>query len=148
MLALMAMVMSQLVGVAFDRTFVDLIIAALIAAAVMLIAQCLTGEQARAAVKWDVIITVAAAFGVSAGIENSNVAKLIADSLVSVGMCRLMFPSIIFSPGQAIGGNLFVMFAIYMATMLLSNLVANNAVAALMFPIAMDVARRKNKLHI
>lgn len=85
MLALMAMVLSQLAGVAFDRTFVHLIVAALITAAVMLIAQCLTGEQARAAVKWDVIITVAAAFGVSTGIENSNVAKLIADSLVSIG---------------------------------------------------------------
>ena len=34
------------------------------------------------------------------------------------------------------------MFAIYFATMLLSNLVANNAVAALMFPVAMNVARR------
>lgn len=83
----MAMVMSQLIGVAFDRTFVDLIVAALIAAAIMLMAQCLTGEQARAAIKWDVIITVAAAFGVSSGVENSNVAKLIADSLVSVGAC-------------------------------------------------------------
>ena len=34
------------------------------------------------------------------------------------------------------------MFAIYFATMLLSNLVANNAVAALMFPVAMNVAKR------
>ena len=85
MLALAAMVLSQLVGVAFDRTFVELITAALITSAIMLMAQCLTGEQARASVKWDVIITVAAAFGVSTGIENSNVASLIADSLVSAG---------------------------------------------------------------
>lgn len=45
--------------------------------------------------------------------------------------------------GQAIGGNFFVMFAIYVATMFLSNLIANNAVAALMFPVAMDVAKRQ-----
>eukprot|EP00210_Caulerpa_lentillifera_P002468 g2366.t1 len=130
MLALLAMVGSQLLGVVFDRTFVELIVAALLAAAIMLIAQCMTGDQARASVKWDVIITIAAAFGVSAGIENSEVAKLIADSLVSVG--------------KAIGGDFFVMCAMYFATMILSNLVANNAAAALMFPIAMGVARQNN----
>lgn len=43
MLALLAMVGSQLVGVVFDETFVELIAAALIAAAIMLIAQCMTG---------------------------------------------------------------------------------------------------------
>ena len=79
-----------------DRTFVDLIVAALITSAVMLMAQCLTGEQARASVKWDVIITVAAAFGVSAGMENSNVAKIIADSLVSAGsqLTPLLMPGV------------------------------------------------------
>lgn len=92
------------------------------------------------------IITIAAAFGVSTGIENSKVAKLIADSLVSVGKeskilnlccsCDVL--------GKAIGGDFFVMCAMYLATMILSNLVANNAAAALMFPIAMDVAKRKN----
>lgn len=43
MLALLAMVGSQLLGVVFDRTFVELITAALLAAAIMLIAQCMTG---------------------------------------------------------------------------------------------------------
>lgn len=88
--------------------------------------QCLSGEAARASVKWDVIITIAAAFGISKAMENTNVAKSIATALVS--------------GGEAMGGNFFVMVALYLSTMLLSNLVANNAVAALMFPIAADIA--------
>lgn len=58
--------------------------------------------------------------------ENSNVATTIADALVSAG--------------ESLGGNFFVMLAMYLATMLLSNLVSNNAVAALMFTIAEKVA--------
>lgn len=129
LVALAAMVLTQLVGIVYTDFDVDLIVAALFAAAIMLIAQCLSGEAARASVKWDVIITIASAFGISAAMENSDMAEAIADGLVSAG--------------EAIGGDFFVMLAVYLATMLLSNLVANNAVAALMYPIASDIASKR-----
>eukprot|EP00803_Ostreobium_quekettii_P006321 evm.model.scf_164.7 EVM.evm.TU.scf_164.7 scf_164:94260-120106(+) len=127
--ALAAMVLTQLVGIVWPWFDVSLITAALFAAALMLAFQCLSGEAARASVKWDVVTTIAAAFGISAAMENSGMAKEIADSLVS--------------GGKAVGGDFPVMLAVYLATMLLSNLVANNAVAALMFPIASDIAAQQ-----
>lgn len=85
--------------------------------------------MARASVKWDVIVSIAAAFGISIAMEKTNVAKQIATVLVA--------------GGEALGGNLFVMIALYWATILLSNMVANNAVAALMYPIAENIAKSK-----
>jgi di/tricarboxylate transporter len=38
------------------------------------------------------------------------------------------------------GGGVAVQFAVYCATALLSNVVANNAAAALMYPIAISIA--------
>ena len=54
----------------------DLFVAALLASGVMLATGCLTQEAARAAVKWEVIVTIAAAFGISAAMEQSGVATL------------------------------------------------------------------------
>ena len=42
--------------------------------------------------------------------------------------------------GRALGGGAATQVAVYLATVLLSNVVANNAAAALMFPIAIGVA--------
>lgn len=43
--------------------------------------------------------------------------------------------------GRALGGGAAMQVAVYLATMLLSNVVANNAAAALMYPIAIGVAK-------
>lgn len=42
--------------------------------------------------------------------------------------------------GQGLGGGAAIQIAVYVATVLLSNVVANNAAAALMYPIAINVA--------
>jgi di/tricarboxylate transporter len=42
--------------------------------------------------------------------------------------------------GRALGGSAAIQISVYAATALLSNIVANNAAAALMFPIAISVA--------
>ena len=48
---------------------VDLFTAAAMASAVMLITGCLSASAARRSVKWDVIVTIAAAFGLSNALE-------------------------------------------------------------------------------
>lgn len=45
------------------------------------------------------------------------------------------------SAGRAAGGSIAIQVAMYLATVLLSNIVANNAAAALMYPIAINVAK-------
>lgn len=105
----------------------DLFVAALLASGVMLSTGCLTQDAARAAVKWDVITTIAAAFGVSAAMEQSGVAGAVATTLVR--------------GGQSLGtGAPGVLIAVYVATFFLCNVVGNNAAAALMYPIAAGAA--------
>ena len=108
----------------------DLFVAALLASGVMLATGCLTQEQARASVKWDVIVTIAAAFGISAAMEQSGVASAIATNLVAAG--------------NSLGtGKTGILVAIYLATVVLCNIVGNNAAAALMFPIAAGSAEQQ-----
>ena len=61
----------------------DLFVAALLASGVMLATGGLTQNAARKSVKWEVITTIAAAFGISAAMEQSGVAGEIADTLVT-----------------------------------------------------------------
>ena len=56
---------------------------ALLASGVMLATGCLTQNAARASVNWNVITTIAAAFGISAALEETGVAGAIAETLVS-----------------------------------------------------------------
>ena len=108
----------------------DLFVAALLASGVMLATGCLTEEAARSAVKWEVIVTIAAAFGISAAMEQSGVASNIASTLVSAG--------------NALGtGEPGILVAVYLATVVLCNIVGNNAAAALMFPIAAGAADKQ-----
>lgn len=47
---------------------------------------------------------------------------------------------LLINAGEALGGDAAIQVAIYVATVLLSNIVANNAAAALMYPIAAGAA--------
>jgi len=100
--------------------------AALLAGAGMLSFGCLTGAQARKSINWDIFVTIGAAFGVSIAMENTGVANGIASALVAIG--------------EAAGGQVPIMLAIYIATALLSNIIANNAAAAIMFPISFQAS--------
>jgi di/tricarboxylate transporter len=50
---------------------------------------------------------------------------------------------VLITAGKAMGGPAALQCSVYVATMLLSNIVANNAAAALMFPIAIRVAKEE-----
>ena len=113
----------------------DLFIAALLASGIMLATGCLTQEQARASVKWDVIVTIAAAFGLSAALEQTGVASAIASTLVSAG--------------NGLGtGKPGILTGVYLATVLLCNIVGNNAAAALMYPIAAGAADKQGIANV
>lgn len=111
--------------VAVTAELLPLLTAAVIASAVMLVTGCLTGEQARRSIELRVLVAIAAAFGVGAALERSGAAAGIGRSVVDVAL-----------PLGAVG----VLGAIYVATALLTELVTNNAAAALMFPITAAAA--------
>ncbi len=104
---------------------VDMFYAAAAAAALLILGRTIRPGQAREAVRWDVLVTIGAAFGVSRALLNSGAAELVGHGLV-----QLMAP---FGPVGALA-------AVFLATVLFTELITNNAAAALMFPIAFVTA--------
>ena len=85
----------------------------------------LTATEARNAVDLDVILMVAASFGLGAAMEESGLAGTLAGGLI----------------GAFQGwGTLGVLFGVILATSLVTEVVTNNAAAALVFPIAYATA--------
>jgi di/tricarboxylate transporter len=101
----------------------------MVAAILMVALGVLSEAEFRAAIRWEIYLTIAPAFGVSQALINSGVAGTVAGFIVKIG--------------SAIGlGDAGLLGAVYLSTVLISQLVANNAAAALIFPIAMDAAER------
>lgn len=150
-----ALIITASMLIVFTAGVTSLLVSALVAAVLMVCTGILSEQEARDAVNWDVYITskfqacqpsaspvhlrisplsvscyaVASAFGIGTALVNSGVAAAVADFLVDVGT------------GVGIGdAGLFG--AVYFATFLISNVVTNNAAAALLFPIALDAAEK------
>ena len=101
---------------------------ALCASVAMVALGVLTQAEAREAVSWEIYVTIAAAFGIGTAMVNSGVAGGVASFLVAVG--------------EGLGGSTGLFATVYFATVMISNVVTNNAAAALIFPIAMDAAEQ------
>jgi di/tricarboxylate transporter len=99
--------------------------AALFAALLMVAGRALTPTDARQAVDLDVIVLIAAAFGLGAAMRSSGIADILATGIVET--------SIMVGPVGALLG-------IAVVTMVLTELITNNAAAVLVFPIAMSTA--------
>ena len=97
----------------------------LLGAFALVAAGVLTPWDARLAVDLNVVVVIAAAFGLGAAMESSGLAAFLASSLVT-----------------ALGGfgTVGVLVGLIAATILLLSLITNNAAAVLMFPIAVSAA--------
>jgi di/tricarboxylate transporter len=99
--------------------------ASLIGAIVLVATRVLSAQAARDAVEIDVLIVIAASFGIGAAIEESGLAMALGAGIVEA-----------FSDY----GTRVVLLGIVVATLVLTEFISNNAAAALMFPIAMATA--------
>ncbi|HVM14945.1 MAG TPA: SLC13 family permease [Egibacteraceae bacterium] len=99
--------------------------AALIAAFAIIATGALTMREARDAVDLDVIVVIAAAFGLGEAVAVTGLADRLAGLLVD---------------GFAVFGILGALAGIILATIMLTELITNNAAAVLMFPIALATA--------
>ena len=79
------MVLTQIVGGLKSREYIHLWPAAVLTSALMLLTGCMNADQARKAIYWDVYLTIAAAFGVSAALEGTGVAASFANGIISIG---------------------------------------------------------------
>ena len=99
--------------------------ASLLGAVALVVLGAVTPGEARDAVDLDVILVIAAAFGVAAAVETSGLAQIVADGMVDA---------------FDVFGPLGDPRRVVVATVILTALVSNNASALLMFPIAVAAA--------
>lgn len=99
---------------------------ALLAAGLMILTRCTTQSAMLRAVDWSVLIMIAASFGLGKALEVTGAAEAISGNVLSLSQ-----------------GDAWLTLAIfYAATLLLTELVSNNAAAVLMFPIAIAVSAK------
>lgn len=103
------------------------VIFAILAAGLMVVTRCVSAGDARRSIEWSVLIVIAAAFGVGRAMYNSGAAAAISHTAIGA-----------LEPWGPIG----VLAGVYVMTWILTELMSNNAAAALMFPIALATADR------
>jgi di/tricarboxylate transporter len=101
---------------------------ALFAACLMVGTRCLPIAAARRSVEWSVLIVIAAAFGVGTAMSRSGAAEAVARAALDLVPAAF-----------GVAGALAM---VYLLTWLLTELMSNNAAAALMFPIGVAVAQQ------
>ena len=104
----------------------DTMTAAMGAAGTMVLLRCCTGPQARRSVDWQVLIVIAAAFGIGTAMSSTGLAAWIAHG--ALGWTQAY-------------GPLVMLAMIYLTTVLFTSLITNNAAAVLVFPIALELTR-------
>ena len=101
--------------------------AALLAGVALILGRALTLGEARNALDIDVLVLIAAAFGIGAAMESSGLSGALAGAIIT--------------PVQALG-PVAVLVAVTIATVVLTELITNNAAAVLLFPIAISTAQQ------
>ena len=99
--------------------------AAVFAGGLMLVLRCCYGWQARKSVDWVVLVTIAASLALGRALEVSGAAQSIADGVI----------------GLAGTNPWLILAAVYFMTMILTELITNNAAAVLMFFVAEAAAQ-------
>ncbi len=105
----------------------DLLQVALVLAFGLVAFRIISPSEARRAVDFDVIMLMGLSFGLASAVQASGLAKEVAHLLVQVSEPL---------------GDLGILAGILITTMVMTELLSNNAAAALMFPIAMATAQQ------
>ncbi|GAB4379285.1 MAG: SLC13 family permease [Calditrichia bacterium] len=106
-----------------------LISAAGLAAIALVLTGCISPGNAKSMIDWKVLLIIAAAFGIGHGIENSGLAALLAEAILDA---------------SSVWGSIGVLIGVYLVTSVYTNIITNNATAALLFPIGIAAAHSLN----
>ena len=113
-----------------DRTNTSLLgltspaVAALTIAILMVLTRCLKMSDARSSINLQMLITIGAALGLGKALQESGAATEIATTIFTFA-----------------GNNpLVILIALYILTVVLTETISNNAVAAMLLPLAIEIA--------
>lgn len=109
----------------------DIMTASMMAGGLMIATRCCTGSEARRAVDISLLIVVGSTLGIGEAMNSTGAARIMAENLVDLA-----------------GGNeRLVLAALYLVTMIFTELITNNAAAVLMLPIATGAAAKLATLN-
>jgi di/tricarboxylate transporter len=124
--AWIAVLLFVMLLVLMTTNWVPTLVAATLAAVGMVAAGCIAAGEARRSIEWQVLVTIAAAFGIGTAMENSGAAEFLASGLVEATRA--------FGPLAALAATYFV-------AAVFTELITNNAVAVLLFPVCLETAK-------
>ena len=103
---------------------VPMVAAALVAACAVVATRCISSNEARRSIEWESLLLIAASFGLARAMEKTGLAEAVAHTTIAAAGDR---PHL-------------VLAALYLVTMVFTELMSNNAAAVLTFPIAWQTA--------
>lgn len=108
-----------------------IVVSSIIGSILLVLVGCLKMEEAYEAIEWRIIFLLAGVLTLEAAMENSGAAPLISSTIISVV--------------SSWGGLVALLSAFYLMTFIFTEMMSNNATAALLTPIAIATA---NTLHV
>jgi di/tricarboxylate transporter len=115
-----AIVAGVVLAAAFN--ILPILISAIAGSILMILVGCLDMEDAYKAVEWKVIFLLAGVLSLGAALEKTGAALLVSDALIA---------------GVGPWGPMALLAAVFLLTTVLTNVMSNNATAALLAPIAL-----------
>ncbi|MCK5851931.1 SLC13 family permease [bacterium] len=106
-------------------TQIGMLQASFAAAILMVLTKCTNYSKARNSIRWDILIIIACALGISKALQNSGAADAIAGSMIDL---------------VKFAGPIGILAAVYLLTTIFTEVITNNAAAAMMFPIAFSAS--------
>lgn len=111
----------------FENVNADMFFFSAIAAMLMIWLKIVPHQKYTKAISWDLLITIACSFGISKAMQNSGLADGIAHTAIE------------FAKNW---GPIGVLACIYLLTNIFTEVITNNAAAAISFPVAMAAANQ------
>jgi di/tricarboxylate transporter len=112
--------------IALTSSLVPTVVAALGAAVAMVLTGCTSIAGARRAIDWETLLAIAASFGIAEALQVTKAAAAIGGSVIEMAAEN---------PRMSLA-------IVYAVTLIVTELITNNAAAILMFPLAMSTAAK------
>lgn len=111
----------------FENVKADMFFFSAVAAILMIWLKIVPHQKYTKAISWDILITIACSFGISKAMQNSGLAAGIAHTAINFAKSW---------------GPVGVMACLFLITTIFTELITNNAAAAIAFPVAMAAANQ------
>ena len=111
----------------FPNIKLDMFFFAAVTAVVMAWTNIFPARKYTKYISWDILITIACAFGISKAMVNSGLADMIANFIIELSHSH---------------GPYVLLAILYIITNLITELITNNAAAALAFPLALSISNQ------